>query len=93
MKTMKLNLGIFSLLTVIGLTTFFSSCDDYMKNKTFLTSDEIMIDEYIEQKDTSMSLFLRSAYKAGFRGMLHAYGTNTCFIPDNNAIRLYCSRN
>ena len=93
MKTMKLNLGIFSLLTVIGLTTFFSSCDDYMKNKTFLTSDEIMIDEYIEQKDTSMSLFLRAADKAGFRGMLHAYGTNACFIPDNNAIRLYCSRN
>ncbi len=95
MKTMKLkfNVGLFSLFAVIGLTTFFSSCDDYMKNKTFLTSDDIMIDEYIEQKDTSMSLFLRAADKAGFRGMLHAYGTNTCFIPDNNAIRLYCSRN
>jgi hypothetical protein len=52
-----------------------------MQGKTFVVSDERMIDEYIEQKDTSMSEFLKVADKAGFRGMLHAYGTNTCFIP------------
>lgn len=92
MKTMK---SIFfsagRLLLIAGvLATAFSSCDDYMKGKTFLTSDEIMIDEYIEQEDTSMMLFLNAADKAGFRGLLHAYGTNTCFIPDNTAIRSYC---
>jgi len=63
-----------------------------MQGKTFLTSDEKMIDEYIEQKDTSMSEFLRIADLAGFRGMLHAYGTNTCFIPTNEAIAVYCVR-
>ena len=70
----------------------FSSCDDYMKGKTFLTSDEVMVDEYIEQRDPSMSEFLKVADKAGFRGMLHAYGTNTCFIPTNEAISVYCTR-
>jgi uncharacterized surface protein with fasciclin (FAS1) repeats len=77
---------------VAAITLFFSSCDDYMKGKTFLTSDEIMIDEYIDQKDQSMSVFLRIADIAGFRGMLHAYGTNTCFIPTNEAIEVYCTR-
>ncbi|MBN2766488.1 MAG: fasciclin domain-containing protein [Paludibacteraceae bacterium] len=70
----------------------FGSCDDYMKGKTFLTSDEVMVDEYIEQRDSSMSDFLKVADKAGFRGMLHAYGTNTCFIPTNEALSVYCSR-
>jgi uncharacterized surface protein with fasciclin (FAS1) repeats len=63
-----------------------------MQGKTFLTSDQKMIDEYIEQKDTSMTEFLKIADKAGFRGMLHAYGTNTCFIPTNQAIAVYCQR-
>ena len=89
MKTTIYSAGRLMLLAGLLLTAF-SSCDDYMKGKTFLTSDEIMIDEYIEQKDTSMMLFLNAADKAGFRGLLHAYGTNTCFIPDNNAIRSYC---
>ncbi len=92
MKTMKTTLfqaGRLLMLAAVLLTAF-SSCDDYMKGKTFLTSDEIMIDEYIEQEDTTMMLFLNAADKAGFRGLLHAYGTNTCFIPDNNAIRAYC---
>lgn len=69
-----------------------TSCKDYMEGKTFLTSDEIMIDEYIEQKDTSMLDFLHLADKAGFRGMLHAYGTNTCFIPTNAALKVYANR-
>jgi uncharacterized surface protein with fasciclin (FAS1) repeats len=80
------------LLLIVLLITVFNSCDDYMKGKTFLTSDEIMIDEYIEQKDTTMLLFLNAADKAGFRGLLHAYGTNTCFVPDNKAVRAYCQQ-
>lgn len=93
MKTMKSTVFTAGslLLTAFVLMTTFSSCDDYMSGKTFLTSDEIMIDEYIEQEDTTMMLFLNAADKAGFRGLLHAYGTNTCFIPDNNAIRIYCA--
>jgi len=82
-------------MLVLGLAvTLFYSCVDYMQGKTFLTSDERMIDEYIEEEpDSSMTEFLRIADKAGFRGMLHAYGTNTCFIPTNEAIAVYCQRN
>jgi uncharacterized surface protein with fasciclin (FAS1) repeats len=95
MKTTPFKLKIrLQYMLLAAVTLFgFSSCDDYMKGKTFLTSDEIMIDEYIEQQDTTMSLFLNAADKAGFRGLLHAYGTNTCFVPDNNAIRNYCLSN
>lgn len=87
-NTIKVSLWCTAAVAMIT----FSSCDDYMKGKTFLTSDEVMVDEYIEQRDPSMSEFLKVADKAGFRGMLHAYGTNTCFIPTNEAISVYCSR-
>ena len=70
----------------------FNSCVDYMQGTLFKVSDERMIDEYIEQKDTTMTEFLKIADVAGFRGLLHAYGTNTCFIPTNEAISVYCQR-
>ena len=94
MKTYSINLGskIKSILLFCIALTLFSSCKDYMEGKTFVVSDARMIDEYIEQKDTTMSEFLKVADKAGFRGMLHAYGTNTCFIPTNEAISIYCKR-
>jgi len=94
MKTQSINLGskIKSILLFCIALTLFSSCKDYMEGKTFVVSDARMIDEYIEQKDTSMTEFLKIADKAGFRGMLHAYGTNTCFIPTNEAISVYCQR-
>jgi uncharacterized surface protein with fasciclin (FAS1) repeats len=63
-----------------------------MQGTLFKVSDEKMIDEYIEQQDTTMTDFLKIADAAGFRGLLHAYGTNTCFIPTNEAIAVYCQR-
>lgn len=77
------------LIFVLALAVF-SSCKDNMEGKTFLTSDDRMIDEYIEQqKEADMTEFLKIADKAGFRGMLHAYGSNTCFIPTNDAVKTY----
>ena len=60
-----------------------------MEGKQFLTTDDLMIDDYITQNDPSMSVFLDVVDKAGFRGMVHAYGTYTCFIPTNDAIAAY----
>ena len=93
MKTIKTNFPSFiKLFAFLSFTVFlFNSCiTDYMVGKTFKVSDERMVDEWILQKDTDMTLFLKVADKAGFRGMLHAYGTNTCFIPTNKAIKAYC---
>ncbi|MDD3321420.1 MAG: fasciclin domain-containing protein [Paludibacter sp.] len=92
MKTIynKIAYGILVVGALLTTSIILNSCADYLEGKTFLTSDDIMIDEYIEQKDTTMSEFLKLADKAGFRGMIHAYGTNTCFVPTNQAIKTYC---
>ncbi len=90
MKTIERTKRI--LLAVCAVATMLisiSSCKDGMDGKTFLTSDEIMIDEYIEKEDPTMSTFLNIVDKVGFRGMIHAYGTYTCFIPTNDAIDEY----
>jgi uncharacterized surface protein with fasciclin (FAS1) repeats len=91
----KKNFNFRSRITLILFFSFivalFSSCKDYMEGKLFQTSDQIMIDEYL-QKDTSMTEFLKIADIAGFRGLLHAYGTNTCFAPTNTAIKAYCKK-
>jgi uncharacterized surface protein with fasciclin (FAS1) repeats len=88
----KLLKSVWAFVMLGATMALFNSCADYMQGKTFLVSDERMIDEYIEQKDTSMTEFLKIADVAGFRGLLHAYGTNTCFIPTNQAIAVYCQR-
>ena len=96
MKTSKqyISQGITILLLVVTTIIGFYSCKSYMDGQTFIVSDERMIDEYIEEENPqTMTKFLRAADKAGFRGMLHAYGTNTCFIPTNDAIDAYCQRN
>ena len=81
----------FWVIALLGASmAMLNSCADYMQGVTFIASDDKMIDEYIEQKDTSMTEFLKIADVAGFRGLLHAYGTNTCFIPTNQAIYNYC---
>lgn len=96
MKTiiLKLRNSLAIMLFISAYTIGFNSCVSYMDGQPFIVSDERMIDEYIEQENPkSMSKFLRAADKAGFRGVLHAYGTNTCFIPTNDAIDVYCQRN
>ncbi len=84
--------SFFSLLALIVIVLSHSSCNDDLDGKTFVVSDDIMIDEYITQKDPSMSTFLEIVDKTGFRGMIHAYGTYTCFIPTNDAIDAYAKQ-
>lgn len=93
MKTMiKTKYIIAAIFSIAAIFTGISSCSDDMDGKTFLTSDDIMIDEYIVKEDPTMSTFLDMVDKAGFRGMLHAYGTYTCFIPTNEAIDAYIEK-
>ena len=90
MKTLKQTKNIALAIFAIAMTfAGISSCSDDMDGKTFLTSDDIMIDEYIVNEDPTMSTFLDIVDKTGFRGMIHAYGTYTCFIPTNEAIDKY----
>ena len=92
---MKTKIHFLKLISIIGIVlcvaTFFSSCKDDMSGKTFLTTDDLMIDDYISQKDASMSAFLEIVDKADLRGMIHAYGAYTGFIPTNDAVATYLS--
>lgn len=94
MKKTNINLqGKIKLMLLVSITmSLFSSCTDYMQGKTFLTSDQIMMDEYMQKDTGDLTEFLKIADIAGFRGMLHAYGTNTCFAPTNQAIQAYCDK-
>ncbi|MDR1417076.1 MAG: fasciclin domain-containing protein [Prevotellaceae bacterium] len=81
-------LSLLALLAVAAIAQY-SSCRDEMYGKTFLTSDALTIDDYITQEDSSMSAFLEIVDRANFRDMLHAYGIYTCFVPSNDAVRIY----
>ncbi|MDR0711343.1 MAG: fasciclin domain-containing protein [Prevotellaceae bacterium] len=89
MKRTTLQLLLPALLAIAALPFGHSCMVDEMENKTFLTSDEKMMDDYIMMEDNSMSSFLEIADRAEFRGMLHAYGTYTFFVPTNEAIAEY----
>lgn len=78
----------------ILLTSFigFASCDDEMKNSTYATTSIPMIDEYMEDPQNNLTDFLSLVDKADYRGMLHAYGTYTCFVPTNAAVQDYLNQ-
>ncbi|KAA6342171.1 hypothetical protein EZS27_010069 [termite gut metagenome] len=81
-KNLFFLLGAFSLIE-------FASCDDGMKDVIYKTSNVQVVDEFLEDQKNNVSDFLAIIDKADYRGMLHAYGTYTCFIPTNDALRVY----
>lgn len=91
-KKSVIGFSLISLLLAIVLHLGFSSCTDPMQGKTFLTSDEVMIDEYVTNTDTSMTNFLSMIENVGLFGMIHAYGTYTCFFPTNSAVSAYAKK-
>lgn len=88
----SINLRIFlvTLSLFIAVLTLWNSCRDELKDKTFLTTDDVSVVEYILQENPpTMTKFLEIAEKADLRGMIHAYEIKTCFIPTNDAIDEY----
>ncbi len=74
-------------LFVLLITCALGACNDPLEDSVYRTSDVLMIDEYMEQNQ--LTDFLSIIDKADYRGMLHAYGTYTCFVPTNEAIGKY----
>ncbi|SHF85253.1 Uncaracterized surface protein containing fasciclin (FAS1) repeats [Bacteroides luti] len=87
-KLINISLPIW-LFCVLALITGLSSCETELEKGVYKTADLQMIDEYMENKDANLSEFLQIIDKADYRGMLHAYGTYTCFAPTNAAIDNY----
>jgi uncharacterized surface protein with fasciclin (FAS1) repeats len=88
-KYFRLWTPITLVLMLVVIMVAWNSCHDDMEGKLFLTSDDVMIDDYITQKDPDMALFLEIADVGDFRGLLHAYGEYTIFIPTNDAVNSY----
>lgn len=72
------------------LSTSFVACEDYMEGTKWTASTELQMDEYIESQE-DLSLFLEVIDRAEMRGMVHAYGTYTLFVPNNDAVQSYLS--
>lgn len=66
----------------------FIACDDYMDGDDWEYSALPQLDEYIDSRE-DLSLFAQIIDQGNVRGMVHAYGTYTLFVPDNNAVMSY----
>ena len=89
MSMKKHNLFKYFPMMLLSVILLFGSCKDSLEDTVYRTSDVKMIDEYMEDSNNNLSDFLSIIDKADYRGMLHAYGTYTCFVPTNTAVQTY----
>lgn len=78
------------IVLLLVVLVLFTACPGSMdRNYQYAVSDVPMIDDYLNQEDSSLSEFGAIVQAAGYQGTLHAYGSYTCFAPDNQAIALW----
>lgn len=79
------------IVPIIGILFIFlfGSCRDSLLDSVYQTSGTPMIDEYLNDQTNGLSEFGRIVALSKYKGMLHAYGTYTCFVPTNNAVKEY----
>lgn len=78
----------YCIFTGIILFCSMNACVDDGNTGTYTTFDGEMIGQYIS-KDTAYSDFSYILNKTGLLKLLNAYGTYTCFLPDNKAVQTY----
>jgi uncharacterized surface protein with fasciclin (FAS1) repeats len=78
------------LIVVTGLLLLVA-CNDPLENSVYKVADVLMIDEYMANPENNLTDYLKIIEKADYKGMLHAYGTYTCFVPTNDAVQAYLS--
>jgi len=85
------NVILSKMLPILGIFIMFltASCKDSLLDSVYQTSDIPMIDEYLENPANGLSEFGKIVALSKYKGMLHAYGTYTCFAPTDNAIEEY----
>ena len=89
-----MNKKIYQYMTcaAVGLLSMtMVACEDYMEGSKWTASAELQMDEYMESQP-DLSLFLSVVDKADLRGMIHAYGTYTLFVPTNDAMTNYLTQ-
>lgn len=88
-KTMMLK---WTIALAGGVLLGFFACNSPMDGNTYAVSDVPMIDDYLLVKDASLSDFGAVVEYVGYQGTLHAYGTYTCFAPDNEAMAAWVAK-
>lgn len=79
-------------LSIIGvLTLSFISCSDEPDRENYYTATGEMISDYLMNRDSVYSDFIKVLNRSKLMGMMATYGTYTCFAPTNAAMASYCS--
>ena len=83
---MKKSIYKYTASVILGLSAVtFVACEDYMDGSKWTANKELQMDEYMATQE-DLSLFLGAVDRADLRGMIHAYGTYTMFVPNNAAV-------
>lgn len=78
------------IIATLLLSVFlYSSCVDGDDTGSYYTFTGKMLGEYIEENPEQYSEFSYLIERSGVKTLLYTYGTYTCFLPDNNAIKNY----
>ncbi|MDO7173761.1 fasciclin domain-containing protein [Mariniflexile sp. AS56] len=86
MRTNKLFtwLSAFVLIVVVTL-----GCEDKLDNDTFFTSKDMTIIQTLESNPETFSSYIEILKKTEFYNAFKSYGKYTCFVPTNEAVKVY----
>lgn len=90
MKKFTFNILAFIGLVSLGVTTF-SSCSDEPDAESYYTFTGQMMSEYLKD-NKEFSEFATIVERAGLMDQLSAYGHYTCFLPNNDAVKVYLNK-
>lgn len=78
-----------SLALTCVLSVAILSCKDSLEGSTFYTTDDLTLLEMLEADLDSYSEYLEILEKTGYDEALRSYGSYTCFVPTNTAVKCY----
>ena len=89
MKDIKIRIG--SVITVCMLTcmTMLVSCSENIDDSNLYTFTGETIEDYLANREDMYSNFNYILSRIGYDKILSAYGTYTCFAPNNEAVQSY----
>ena len=75
------------IIPILLILTWIISCDEPIEK--FETSEGLLIGEYIEEHEETYSTFREILQTTGTLSFLNAYGSYTCFAPNDDAFEAY----
>ncbi|WP_282124533.1 fasciclin domain-containing protein [Algibacter mikhailovii] len=81
------------IITLIGTVLLFLltmvSCNDELEGTTFFTTDDMTIIQTLESNPEIFSLYVEILQKTDYYNSLKSYGSYTCFVPTNTALKAF----